>query len=173
METIRAEQPGDADAIHALHRSAFPGPGEARLVDDLRADGALTVSLVAIADDALVGHVAFSPVRLDGAVGGVGLAPVAVLASQRRRGIADRLIREGLTRCRLAGARWVVVLGAPAYFARFGFVAAPPRGLVDDYGGGDAFQVLELAVGGLAEVAGVVHYAAAFERLDDPQPDAR
>lgn len=159
---VRAEAPADARAIHAVHEACFPGPGEARLVAELRRRGELTVSVVAVADAAIVGHVAFSPLDVDG---GIGLARVAVLETHRRHGVAAQLITAGLDRCRQLGFRFCVVLGEPAYYARFGFVAAPRHGLRDQYGGGDAFQVLALVPGGIPDGRGLVRYASAFESL--------
>ena len=103
--------------------------------------------------DVIVGHVAFSPVSVDGSDGGVGLAPVAVLPVYRRRGVAARLVRDGLAVCAAMGVRFVVVLGEPAYYGRFGFVPARRWGLHDEYGGGDAFQALELQGGSLSALA--------------------
>ena len=159
---IRPEQPGDAAAIHAVHAGCFPTTAEADLVDRLRMAGRLSVSLVAEIDGQIVGHVGFSPVSAEGARDGVGLAPVAVTESQRRRGIAEQLIRQGLAACRDAGFRWCVVLGEPAYYQRFGFRPAPSFGLSDEYGGGDAFQALELAPNGIPLGAGLVRYAPEF-----------
>jgi putative acetyltransferase len=161
MLTVRPERPDDVAAIHALNAAAFPTPLEARLVDLLRAAGRLTVSLVAVADGVVVGHVGFSPVTAAGATG-IGLAPVAVAAAHRRRGVAAGLIEAGLEACRAAGFGWAVVLGEPHYYARFGFRPAPAAGLSDEYGGGDAFQVLELTPGALPVGAGLVKYAPEF-----------
>src|SRR5688572_12508038 len=96
---IRPEQPDDASAIYAVHAACFPSDAEARLVDLLRQAGRLSLSLVAEAEGAIVGHVAFSPVTAAIAAIGTGLAPVAVLESYRRQGIAARLIEAGLTKC--------------------------------------------------------------------------
>lgn len=160
---VREERPDDASAIHAVHAEAFPSDAEARLVDALRAAGRLTLSFVAERDDALVGHVGFSPVTLPGAHGGLGLAPVAVRESARRRGVADALIRAGLSRAEALGHAFVVVLGDPKYYARFGFAPAAARRLHDSYGGGDAFQVLELRADALPSGGGLVEYASEFE----------
>ncbi len=84
MTTVRPEQPGDAEAIRGVHGASFPTPAEARLVDLLRQAGHLSVSLVAVLDDTVVGHVAFSPVTVATGAAGVGLAPVAVLERHRR-----------------------------------------------------------------------------------------
>lgn len=159
---IRDEEASDAAAIRAVHASCFPTPAEADLVDNLRAAGRLTVSLVALADEAIVGHVAFSPVSTDAGVVGLGLAPVAVIEGHRREGVAAKLIQAGLEACRKYGCGWVVVLGSPEYYSRFGFQAAAEYGLSDEYGGGPAFQVLELTAGQVPRDAGPVRYAPEF-----------
>lgn len=159
---IRPERPGDAASIHAVHAASFPTEAEAALVDALRAAGRLTVSLVATVDGVVAGHVAFSPVTAAAETPGLGLAPVAVVAEHRGRGIASALVRSGLAACRAAGCGWVVVLGEPELYGRFGFAPAATFGLLDEYGGGDAFQVLELAAGAAPRGAGVVRYAAEF-----------
>ena len=159
---IRAEQAGDAGAIHAIHAGSFPTVAEARLVDMLRDVGRLSVSLVAEAGGEVIGHVGFSPVTVASGEVGAGLAPVAVLAAHRRRGVAARLIEAGLAECRAAGFVWVVVLGEPGYYSRFGFRPAQEVGLSDEYGGGPAFQAMELAPGGLPTGAGLVRYAPEF-----------
>ena len=144
MAQIRSEGAGDAPAIRALHQASFPTPGEAALVDALRSAGRLLVSLIAEEAGVVVGHVAFSPVRGAGARDGAALAPVAVLPAFRRRGIAERLIREGLAACRRSGRGFVVVLGDPPYYGRFGFLPAARWGLRSEYGDSDPFQTLEL-----------------------------
>jgi putative acetyltransferase len=159
---IRSEQPGDESAIHAVHAASFPTELEASLVAALRAAGRLTISLVAEVDEALVGHVAFSPVMAASGAKGIGLAPVAVLKSHRRQGIAARLIREGLLKCQSKGFAWAVVLGEPAYYGRFGFRLASEFGLSDEYGGAPYFQALELLPGGMPVGAGLVKYAPEF-----------
>lgn len=160
--TIRPEGPNDIAAIHAVNANSFPSPAEAQLVDQLRAAGRLTVSLVAEEDGQIIGHVGFSPVTAQGASGGVGLAPVAVAESHRRKGVAAELIQRGLAACRNLGFTWCVVLGEPAYYQRFGFHPAPAYGLSDEYGGGEAFQALELQPGGIPRNAGLVRYAPEF-----------
>ena len=123
---IREEGPDDVDAIHALVRKAFAGyPGEGKLesrtVDTLRADGTLAVSLVADIDGRIAGHVAFSPARpsRDGDRWYV-LGPIAVDPADQGHGIGAALVRAGL---RILEER--VVLGDPAYYARFGFRPDP------------------------------------------------
>ena len=160
--TVRPERPSDLAAMHAVHAASFPTTAEARVVDALRTAHHLVVSLVAVEHDEVVGHVAFSPVRVAGTTAGVGLGPVAVLPAHRRRGVAERLIREGLAQCEAKGARFAVVLGEPAYYRRFGFAPARQWGLQDEYGGGDAFQALEFRSGAIPRDAGLVAYAPEF-----------
>ena len=162
---IRPEQPADAAAIHAVHAASFPTAAEARLVDLLRAAGRLAVSVVAESGGVVVGHVAFSPVTVASGSIGAGLGPVAVGEADRRRGLGERLIREGLAACRAAGFAWAVVLGEPEYYRRFGFRPAADFGLSDEFDGGAAFQVLELVPGGLPVGAGLVRYAEEFASL--------
>lgn len=128
---IRPERPADAEPIAALTAAAFEGHAfadgtEPAIPGLLRKDGALTVSLVAEEEGRIAGHVAFSPVTVDGAdVGWFGLGPVSVAPGLQRRGIGGALIREGLERLRGLDARGCVLLGDPAYYGRFGFEADP------------------------------------------------
>lgn len=162
--TLRPEHAGDAAAIHALTEAAFrPMPfsdgSEPRIVDDLRAAGDLALSLVALnMDQAIVGHVAFSPVTIsDGRTGWYGLGPVSVIPTRQRTGIGSMLIERGLADIRQAGAQGCVVLGEPGYYRRFGFVHDP--GL--SYPGPPAEYFQRLVLAGPAP-SGVVSYAWAF-----------
>lgn len=161
---VRAARPDDHAAIRTVERVAFGRDDEARLVDRLRDDGDLVCELVATAaSGVVVGHVAFShlPVWLpDGdVVRAAALAPLAVLPQHRRAGIGSALVRAGLEACAGAGAAGVVVLGDPAFYARFGFSSALARHLRAPFSG-DAFMALELGSGQLR--AGEVRYARAF-----------
>lgn len=129
---IRDERDEDAAAIGEITAAAFAKAPhscgtEARIVEALRRAGALTVSLVATPDDGrIVGHVAFSPVRIDGTAGRwYGLGPVSVAPELQRQGIGGALIREGLDRLAALNADGCVLLGDPAYYGRFGFVSDP------------------------------------------------
>jgi len=128
---VRPERDADIDAIRALTETAFRTAPHADgtehlIVDRLRAAGALTLSLVAEADGVVVGHVAFSPVAIsDGSAGWYGLGPISVDPARQGEGIGTRLVREGLERLKALGAAGCVLLGDPAYYARFGFEADP------------------------------------------------
>lgn len=126
---IRPEEPTDAAAIRALTEAAFAGAEhtsgtEGAIVDALRAAGALTLSLVAEQDGAIVGHAAFSPVRIEGEDScWFGLGPVSVAPDRQGGGIGAELIREGLSVLQNRDAAGCVVLGDPAYYGRFGFTS--------------------------------------------------
>lgn len=128
---IRSEQHEDIEAIRHITKAAFAPiehstQTEATIVDALRNAGALTVSIVAVTDGEVVGHVAFSPVAIDGQDRRwYGLGPVSVRPDRQKEGVGGKLIREGLARLAQAGARGCVVLGDPDYYKRFGFENDP------------------------------------------------
>jgi putative acetyltransferase len=162
---IRDERPSDHESISNLLKSAFPTGAEARLVDLLRERGKATCSLVAEAGGELVGHILFSPVTVQRAlwvVGGLGLAPVAVSPPHQRRGVGSRLIEEGLSIGRTTGRPFVVVLGEPDYYRRFGFRPARIFGLSNEYAVDDPFMIIELSPGRIPAGGGLVRYAPEF-----------
>ncbi len=171
---IRREAPGDAAAIRRLNDAAFGQPEEGEIVDRLRqalAGGDEPwISLVAeIEGEGIVGHILFTEVEIRAAAGGepaataVGLAPMAVRPDLQRRGIGSRLVETGLAECRAAGHELVVVLGHPAYYPRFGFVAAAGLGLAwEGEAPSEAFMALELTAGAAASRGGVVSYRPEF-----------
>jgi putative acetyltransferase len=128
---IRRETPNDIAAIHSLTEEAFrniehSSHTEQFINDSLRNSGQLSLSLVAIDDDKVVGHVAVSPVKLsDGTANWYGLGPVAVSPVRQREGIGSLLIRRALAMLCQQGAYGCVVLGEPQYYTRFGFQATP------------------------------------------------
>ena len=92
------------------------------IVGALRAESALTLSLVAVDAGVIIGHAAFSPASLSGAPGAwYGLGPISVDPAHQGEGIGGKLIREGLERLKAIGAVGCVLLGDPAYYSRFGF----------------------------------------------------
>jgi putative acetyltransferase len=166
---VRDESPADVGAIRDVVLRAFEQPAEADLVDALRRAGKATISLVAERDGRVVGHVLFSPVTLAEAPPAPfasGLAPLTVLPAAQRQGVGGALVRAGLARCRAAGHAYVVVLGSPAYYGRFGFVDAARYGLRSEYQvPPGVFQVIELAPGVLLGRRGLVRYADEFAGL--------
>lgn len=162
-EDIRPEEAADYQAIHRLHVAAFPTPAEADLVERLRADGDLVLSLVAVMDGRVMGHVALS--RMSAPFRALGLAPIAVDARERRRGVGELLIRDALNRARQGDWDAIFVLGDPAYYQRFGFSAAAAEGFVSPYAG-PYLMALPLAAGGLPASSGEISYAPAFAAFE-------
>jgi len=169
MITIRPETADDYAAIAEVNALAFGREVEPRLVEALRRSPEFIpeLSLVAIEAARVAGHILFSPMAIetkDGAVPALGLAPLAVRPELQNQGIGSALVRDGLDRCRSLGHRIVVVIGHPAYYPRFGFSPARPRGLEAPFPVPDeAFLALELVPGALGGIAGVVKYPPAFD----------
>lgn len=167
--TIRRERPEDYEAIDEVNRLAFGQDDEARLIRALREAGGFDpkLSLVAVRDDRVVGHVLFSSVTVattGGPVPALALAPMAVHPEVQNQGIGSRLVRDGLEVCRRLGHPIVVVVGHPGYYPRFGFTPARARGLEAPFQAPDeAFRVLELIPGALDGVAGIIEYPPAFD----------
>jgi putative acetyltransferase len=165
--TIRPETPADVPRVRYVNELAFAQPFEADLVDRLRQTCPDSLSLVA-EDDVLVGHILFTPVVVDNAarrVVGMGLAPMAVLPDRQRQGIGSQLVRRGLDILRERRCPFVVVVGHPEYYPRFGFEPASTHGLASQWEGmpDAAFMVLVLDVPAMAGVAGLAKYRAEFD----------
>lgn len=128
---IRDERPEDVQAIRGVTTAAFrlnshASGTEAAIIDALRRADALKLSLVAVIDNKLVGHIAFSPVTIAGRhAGWFGLGPVSVKPDLHGQGIGSALINQGLLRLRQEEAKGCVVLGDPAFYRRFGFENDP------------------------------------------------
>jgi len=160
--------PQDTTAITRINDEAFAGSSEGRLVETLRRNGKITLSLVALLNEQLVGHILFSPMQIISPAGEtyevIGLGPVAVLPEKQQQGIGSALCQKGLAICREAGHGAVLVLGHPTYYPRFGFQAAALLQISCAYDvPADAFMALELQEGALDGVTGVAHYQPEFD----------
>jgi putative acetyltransferase len=167
--TIRPERPDDAARIREVNHLAFGQPAEADLVEKLRANCAEALSLVA-EDDTVVGHILFTPVVVEDAgrpVAGMGLAPMAVLPDRQRQGIGSQLVRRGLDLLRERGCPFVVVVGHPEYYPRFGFERASTHGLASQWDGirDEAFMALILDAPAMTAVSGVARYRDEFNEV--------
>ncbi len=165
--SVREESPTDIDAIRNVNDLAFGASGEGKLVDRLRDDGLVVASIVAVANGSVIGHGLFSELEIastGGDIRAVALAPVAVLPEWQGQGVGSAVVRAGIEHCREARIDAVIVLGQPAYYARFGFSAELAGHLESPYRG-PAFMALELRAGCLAS-GGVVTYPDAFSLVD-------
>jgi len=128
---IRSEDVSDFEVIHAITEVAFrempyADGDEQDVVDRLRAANALTCSLVAVVENEVVGHIAFSPaIAGDNSHPWFALGPVSVLPGFQRRGIGSTLIVNGLAEIEDLGALGCILTGSPEYYRRFGFALSP------------------------------------------------
>jgi len=161
--TVRNERPEDIDCIQDLTELAFRGrpyscKREHLLIDDLRADNALTVSLVALNESNIIGHVALSPVSLPGASGPwFGLGPISVLPEWQRKGVGTAMMNEALVRLTQQQAAGCILVGDPRYYKRFGF--AHDSSIIADGEPPEYTMILRLSSN---SDHGVVRYHAAF-----------
>ncbi|MBX5185372.1 N-acetyltransferase [Rhizobium sp. NZLR5] len=124
---IRYETLADIGAIHDLTSIAFKSTPysdgtEAEIVRRLRAAGDLTISLVAEEEGEILGHVAFSPVTIDGGhAGWFGLGPISVKPETQRQGIGKALIARGLELLEEMAASGCALIGNPDIYSRAGF----------------------------------------------------
>ena len=160
---IRPEQEQDGDVISKVTAQAFAGvkhsdQTEPAIVAALRDAKALSLSLIAEDGDEVIGHIAFSPVNIDGAADGwFGLGPLSVRPDRQGIGVGSALILQGLDHLRAQGAAGCVLLGDPAYYRRFGFESDSAllyRGAPPEY-----FMVISF---GGAVPAGWVEYHRGF-----------
>ena len=132
MISIRLERREDIAAIRAVNEVAFSQGAEADIVDALRDACPDLLSLVAETGGEIVGHILFSPATVgdgSGSTQGMGLAPMAVMPNRQRKGIGSKLVEAGLQMLREQGCPFVIVLGHPDFYPRFGFVPASCHGL--------------------------------------------
>jgi putative acetyltransferase len=159
---IQIESPEHYQAIHDILISCFKSDAEAKLVSALRENNKAVLSLVALEADEVVGHIMFSPVTtspLTNAMG-LGLAPLVVKSKFQKQGIGGILIQEGLLLCKEMGYDYVVLLGNPNYYQRFGFIKASDFGIKNEYGVDEPFMLIQLAS---SEVpSGLVRYCEEF-----------
>ena len=165
MIEIRPEEARDTPVIREVNRRAFGQDQEANIVDALRAHGAALLSLVAAVEGVVVGHAMYSPASV-GDVAGAALGPIAVVPEHQRRGIGRRLIEEGNRRLARASCPFVIVIGHPEYYPRFGFMPARSRGIQCEWEVPDeVFMVLPLDDAKMRSVSGLAKYREEFSTV--------
>jgi len=172
---VRPGTATDLAAIMQVHRTAFASDEEAQLVHAILEDESALPCLSLVAEDAegrVSAHVLFSRVRLDGddsAARASILCPLAVAPAVQKHGMGGALIKAGLEQLAQTDTQAVFVYGDPAYYTRFGFVPAIPRGLPPPYPIPDAYKDAWMVIapgGGDITVSGQLHCCAA---LSDPK----
>jgi putative acetyltransferase len=151
-----------------VNEKAFGQPDEANIVDSLQQSCPGLLSLVALDGDEVVGHILFSPAKIEGdakTIEGMGLAPIAVLPERQRQGVGTQLVKRGIEMLRSRDCPFIIVLGHPEYYPRFGFVRASLHGIRSQWDGvpNEAFMILILDQSAMKGVSGVARYRDEFD----------
>ncbi len=168
MFQIRQETAPDNRTIRQIHERAFGQSAEADLVDRLRLSCPDQTSLVAVAGDQVIGHILFTPAIIEytdeSKVIGMGLAPLAVLPEFQGQGAGSALIQAGLDQLRELKQAYVIVLGQPDYYSRFGFEPAYRYQISCEFTGDnrEAFMIHLLNYQGIQAKEGIAHYHSEF-----------
>lgn len=155
---IREENSRDQQEVRQINEAALGRSDEADLVDSLREEGAVLLSLVAELDSQIIGHILFTRMTIESAQGGVptvSLAPMAVVPEHQGHQVGTRLVHSGLAELRARGEQIVLDPGHLDYYPKFGFSSAKALRLSSPFPP-DAYMALELTPGALAEVDGGV-----------------
>ena len=121
---FRKEKQNDHDEVRIVNEQAFGQPDEGHIVEKLRESCKETVSLVAVSDNEIIGHIFFSPVTIEiatGCINGMGLAPMAVAPEFQNQGVGSMLVNEGIRILKSMSCPFVIVLGHEKFYPRFGF----------------------------------------------------
>jgi len=163
---IRLEKPADIPLIYSVLERTFKREAEARLAVKLRQACDDCLSLVAEDSGVIVGHIMFSPVLIQNGktVRGMGLAPMAVLPTRQRQGIGTLLIKAGLKTLHENSCPFVIVLGHPDYYPRFGFKPASSFHIKSQWQGvpDEAFMILVMDDKVMENVSGIASFRDEF-----------
>lgn len=167
--TIREECPEDIIAIRDVNQQAFGQHQESQLIDDLRANKGILLSLVATLNDRVIGHILYSPVSVNingDSIIGAGLGPMAVLPEYQRQGIGSKLIDTGNNMLQKSGFPFIVVLGHPEYYPRFGFKPASAYGIKCEWDvPDDVFMVMFFDQTIVKQISGLAKYRQEFSSV--------
>lgn len=167
MVSVRHETVQDIPQIRVINEKAFGQPLEADIVDRLRKSCPDVLSMVAKDNGLIVGHIMFSPVIIENRTSkfeGMGLGPMAVLPNRQRQRIGSALVRKGLEILRNRGCPFVIVIGHPDYYPRFGFEPASIYGIKSQWEGipDQAFMILVFDRKIVSDISGVARYRHEF-----------
>ena len=166
MLTIRKETPEDTLAVRYINKQAFGRDVEPDLIDKLRKRRGFVLSLVAVEENRVVGHILFTPITIESesaSVTAVALGTMSVLPEHQRQDIGSQLVRAGLEELKKDRHEIVIVIGHPEYYPRFGFSPASKYGINCEFEVPDeVFMALELSEGALDKVSGTVKYQPEF-----------
>jgi len=159
---IREELPDDIPSIYDVNNRAFGHTQEAHIVDALRSNGAVLLSLVATLNGHVAGHILYSPASVE-ATAGAALGPMAVLPAHQRHGIGTKLVEAGNRYMKDAGWPFIIVLGHPHFYPRFGFRPGSTRGITCEWDvPDDVFMLLVLDEQKMQNVSGLAKYRDEF-----------
>lgn len=170
MVLIRSEIQSDQRQIREVVSAAFGRKNEAELIDKIRSSSYFIpqLSLVAVDNGEVLGHILFSLIEIEGVekITGLALAPLAVKPIYQRQGVGSKLVETGLLKCQDNGYLIVVVLGEPVFYERFGFKPASLWGIKAPFPAPDeAFMALELQPASGKNYTGTVCYPAYFNEV--------
>ncbi len=166
MISILKERPEDVEAVRRINEMAFCREAEADVVDKLRESCPGLLSLVASQGEEVIGHLLFSPATIeeDKILEGMGLAPLAVLPEFQGKGVGSALVRAGIGMLKEMGCPFIIVLGHPGYYPRFGFQKASDMGIRCQWEVPDeAFMILILDQKAMMGISGVARYRDEFD----------
>jgi putative acetyltransferase len=160
---IRDEQPDDIPAIGELNRRAFAQDEEAKIVDALRDNHGVLLSMVATIGGRVVGHIMYSPVSVGDTWEGGALGPMAVLPEYQRQGIGSQLVEAGNCRLTDNGCPFIIVIGHAEFYPRFGFEPARAHGVTYEWDvPDDVFMLAVLDPAKTQGLSGLAKYRPEF-----------
>lgn len=166
---IREECADDVEAIREVNEKAFGQSEESRIVETLRLNAGVLLSLVATLKERVIGHILYSPVSIStngDKIIGAGLGPMAVLPEYQRQGIGSKLIENGNKILQESGFPFIVVLGHPEYYPRFGFKPASHYAIKCEWDvPDDVFMILVNDQSKLEGVSGLAKYRQEFSSV--------
>lgn len=170
MITIRKEENRDRKLVSLIYKAAFGQPTEADLVETLHRTCPERLALVAEEQGQVVGHILFTPATVTTDSGekitGMGLAPIAVTPDLQGQGIGSRLVTAGLAILKEQHCPFVIVLGHPRYYPRFGFVPAEQHKIRCQWPDvpTEAFMILTMDEEVMRGVSGIAGYREEFNQ---------